>query len=201
MSPRTAEQWDQIRDQSRERLIETALSLFAQHGYAATSIRMIARSAEVSQGLLYNYFASKEALLQAIFERSMNGVSESFIVSDFASPPQAQLQELITQALTIVRRNDRFWRLWYSLRFQPEVLAGLTTLIDDWIALINAELERRLEALGVTNPALEARLLFAQIDGVAQHATLSPAQYPLEAVIQAIVARYAPLETPDGTIF
>lgn len=53
--PRTAEQLEHIRQESRERILSSALRLFARHGYAATSVRMIAREAGASLGLLYNY--------------------------------------------------------------------------------------------------------------------------------------------------
>ena len=73
--PRTQEQNQEIREATRARLLETAITLFAQHGYAHTSIRMIADRAEVSPGLLYHYFENKESLLHAVFENCMMIIS------------------------------------------------------------------------------------------------------------------------------
>lgn len=53
---------------ARERLLETAIGMFAQKGYAGTSVREIAEQAGVSKPVLYYYFKSKEGLFLAILE-------------------------------------------------------------------------------------------------------------------------------------
>jgi AcrR family transcriptional regulator len=54
---------------TRERILETALRLFAEKGYHATTLREIAAGAEVSLGLTYRYFAAKEELVIALYRR------------------------------------------------------------------------------------------------------------------------------------
>ncbi len=51
----------------RERLIESAIKLFAAEGIAATSTNRIAREAGVAAGTLFNYFATKEELIRAAY--------------------------------------------------------------------------------------------------------------------------------------
>ena len=80
--PRTAEQFEDMREASKEMLIQAALELFARYGFEKTSVRMIAEKAGVSLGLLYNYFESKETLLVTIFERGMQDVLKSFREAD-----------------------------------------------------------------------------------------------------------------------
>ncbi len=48
---------------TRERIIQTAIGLFEQHGIEAVTIDQIAASAEVGKGTIYNYFASKEDII------------------------------------------------------------------------------------------------------------------------------------------
>ena len=73
---------------------------------------------------------------------------------------------------------------------QPEVLAGLGEGIQLWTAEIRQTLEAHLREAGHPNPAIEAAILFALIDGVCQHYVLDPAGYPLDAMAEAIVVRY-----------
>ena len=47
------------------RILESARAEFAQHGWAGTTIRAVARSADVDPALVYHYFGSKEGLLDA----------------------------------------------------------------------------------------------------------------------------------------
>ena len=50
MSPRTAEQNEQIRTESKHKIMEAAFKLIAKNGYEATSIALIAKTAGVSKG-------------------------------------------------------------------------------------------------------------------------------------------------------
>ena len=56
-------------EQTREHILETALSLFAEKGYAETTMRDIAGAADCSLGLAYRYFARKEEFILALYER------------------------------------------------------------------------------------------------------------------------------------
>jgi len=52
--------------QTRERLLEGALHLFATHGYHGASMRQIADAAGMAVGGIYNHFRSKEEILVAV---------------------------------------------------------------------------------------------------------------------------------------
>ncbi|HEX6973692.1 MAG TPA: TetR/AcrR family transcriptional regulator, partial [Vicinamibacterales bacterium] len=54
-------------DATRERLYATALRLIGRRGYDQTTLRDIAKEAEVSVGLLYRYFPSKQAVVLALY--------------------------------------------------------------------------------------------------------------------------------------
>ena len=56
-------------ERTREHILETALGLFAEKGYAETTMRDIAAAADCSLGLAYRYFARKEELILALYER------------------------------------------------------------------------------------------------------------------------------------
>lgn len=55
--------------QTRAVLVDTALRLFREEGYHATTMRRIAQEAQVSAGNAYYYFDGKDALVQELYER------------------------------------------------------------------------------------------------------------------------------------
>lgn len=55
---------------TRSAIIDAALGLFREKGYEATTMRAIAAAAGVSVGNAYYYFASKEQLIQAFYDRA-----------------------------------------------------------------------------------------------------------------------------------
>jgi AcrR family transcriptional regulator len=61
---------------TKQRLLNAAKSLFAQGGYQATSMRAITGSAGVNLASANYHFGSKEALLEAVFERHIKPINE-----------------------------------------------------------------------------------------------------------------------------
>jgi AcrR family transcriptional regulator len=189
VSPRSAEANQAIRAESRALILEHALQLFAEDGYDRTTIRGIAERAGISQGLIYNYFRSKDELLRAIFEQSMADVRESFHVAEEA-PKGERTAALIRAAFAGVERNQRFWRISYGVRMQGAVLADLGEGLHRWTAEIHHTLQGYLREDGFDEPEIEGALLFAVIDGVSQHYVLDPKRYPLAQVMERLLARY-----------
>jgi len=56
----------------RVQLMEVGRSVFASHGYEATSIKEIAQKAGVSKPIVYEHFGAKEGLYAAIVDREMD---------------------------------------------------------------------------------------------------------------------------------
>ncbi|MCX6084603.1 MAG: TetR/AcrR family transcriptional regulator [Caldiserica bacterium] len=57
-------------ERRQEEILEAAASVFAAEGYAQATTREIAAAADIAEGSLYNYFASKRDILVAIISRS-----------------------------------------------------------------------------------------------------------------------------------
>ena len=55
-----------------EKLMHASVELFAEHGYAQTSVQQIVDAAGVTKGALYHYFKSKDDLLFDIYDRILS---------------------------------------------------------------------------------------------------------------------------------
>ncbi len=69
-SPATAPSAAKKSDETRTRILEAALTLFRQRGFASTTMRDIAKEAGVALGAAYYYFDSKDALVTAFYVRA-----------------------------------------------------------------------------------------------------------------------------------
>lgn len=81
---------------TRERILQVALELFAQHGYAGTSLRDIADRMRLTKAALYYHFPSKEALLDGALAPALTRVREVL-----AAVP-ADRTELVTRLVDVV---------------------------------------------------------------------------------------------------
>ena len=53
----------------RKQILDAATNIFASKGFARATIRDVAKQAGIADGTIYNYFANKEALMLALFNR------------------------------------------------------------------------------------------------------------------------------------
>jgi len=83
-----AEQRGSKSTETRERILAGALVLFAEKGYAQTTMREIAKKAECSLGLAYRYFKSKDTMVLAQYERMVADLAEE--VASLPAGPLAQ---------------------------------------------------------------------------------------------------------------
>jgi AcrR family transcriptional regulator len=75
-------------------LLEAALALFVEKGFAATRSEEVAKAAGVSKGTLYLYFPSKEELLKAVIQHFLGTEIETGIQEAAAADgPTAQVME------------------------------------------------------------------------------------------------------------
>jgi AcrR family transcriptional regulator len=93
--------------------LDTVEDLFYAKGYAETSVRDIVTSIEVTHGTFYNYFSSKEAVLEALANRHLskiyNGVEE--IAYSVRIPPNKI--ELVVYLIFLSLRKDNGWMFDY----------------------------------------------------------------------------------------
>ena len=85
-----------LKDRKRQSLLEAAVEEFRRHGFEAARVDAIAKRAQVSKRTLYNHFASKQALFDAIIELLM---AEAAAISTPDLDPGRPLRDQLIQAL------------------------------------------------------------------------------------------------------
>ena len=71
---------------TRQLLISVARELFAERGYAATSVEEIIQRAGVARGALYHHFAGKDALFRAVYEEVQTETASRVVAAALAGP-------------------------------------------------------------------------------------------------------------------
>jgi AcrR family transcriptional regulator len=159
---------------ARERILDAACDVIAEHGIDDVRIARIATLAGVSPPLVHYHFATRAALLSEALEHSFEllGDLRTTSAEDEDWTAARRLGWMIDQSLPFPGMGDREWRLWLELWGQaarrPDlrpVAAQLYARYDAWIA----EVVESGIAAGEFQPrdaAAVVQRLVAAIDGV-----------------------------------
>ncbi len=118
---------------TEENIVKAALELFYEKGYAHTSVKEITERANIAKGTFFNYFPSKEDLMQHFAEERLHTLSiflgKGYILSQ---PFQKQMEVLVRHLLTYYDLDSDFTRdLWAT------VITDNSPLIKYWMTILN----------------------------------------------------------------
>ncbi|MDH5721200.1 MAG: TetR/AcrR family transcriptional regulator [Spirochaetia bacterium] len=170
-----------MKNKSRD-ILFAALSLFSENGYHATSMRAIAKKADIVQSSIYNHYENKEAILIAIV-RLMSDEVEKTLDIDLKLSKKERIKKFTNKIKESVNKNREFWRLIHSVRMGKDLIKiinhealGLQEMIMKKISVL-LSVEKK--------PVKEAEILlfWAAIDGIIA-AFLLVENYPLDRVLE-----------------
>ena len=187
MSPRTKEQFKAIRKEKEEVIMQTALRLFAHKGFEATSVSTIAKEAGISKGLMYNYFKSKEDLLKRIIIGNLSKFLDYLQIENPESIQKGEIIQFIDGNLQQLKEEPDFFKLYFSLAFQPSVFSLLEEDIMQVFMPLVEVFTNYYAQCGEELPFVKARFLLAIFDGIGIHYVMDTQSFPLDETHDLII--------------
>ncbi len=153
----------------REQILETAVRLFAQHGFNGTSTRQIADAAGITEGLIFHYFPTKNHLLHAILasDHSYFNNLQAMLLEKQQEPVETVLTQIAIEWLATLRREQAITLVLFGeAQTNPQVHEAMQSLIERGIARLSAYLQGQ-QAAGKLRPdlplATSAHTFFASL--------------------------------------
>ncbi|PPG51844.1 MULTISPECIES: TetR/AcrR family transcriptional regulator [unclassified Rathayibacter] len=118
-SRKRRERGEADRARTRGRILDAAAALFSEHGYAATTITQIARTAGVSVQTIYLAVGAKADVLRALTAARTTGGDSEAAVTDQAwvaeiaaeTDPERQLRRLARESVALAHRAAPLWSI------------------------------------------------------------------------------------------
>ncbi|MER6346099.1 TetR/AcrR family transcriptional regulator [Streptomyces sp. NPDC001595] len=174
---------------TRDRILGAAREEFSERGYEKTSVRGIAKAADVDPALVHHYFGTKEQVFQAAVE------------TVFA--PALRAPDVIFEGPDdeVGERFARFlFGVWENPVTRTPLLAVLRSAVNNEVAaavfrrLVSHQLLRRVAArLGLPDAELRAELAAAQLVGVAMLRYVIKLEPLASTDVEVIIERVAPV--------
>ncbi len=168
---------------TEDRLLDGVLSVLAEQGVAALSVRSVAAATGVSPAQVQYYYRTKTELVRAAFE-----YAGSQFLTDVESSGADTLMDIVEHWLPLDDRRERRARIWLAY--------AAISAVDPELAAASAQLDEDLRRwFGNRNLSEHAAAqLFALIDGVTVQCLMLPQSTRSSLVERTIVPFISGLE-------
>ncbi len=185
--PRSQEQYDDIRKHKKELIMEVALELFAESGYHATSISQIAKKAKISKGLTYNYFKSKEEILDEIMEQGFNQIYNNLDINHDGILSEEEFIYFIRQNFKLLRENMQHWKLLFSLMLQPNISKTFADTYSEKAGPIFKLFYGFIQSQGSENPDKDLMAIASMLEGAFLYCVAAADVFPAKQLEEAVI--------------
>lgn len=191
MSPLTKEQFEAIREESKTKIIAVALQLFSKKGFDNTSISDIAKEAGISKGLTYNYFNSKDELLEATLLFILSNVVEVLEKGQHISDPFKRLEFFIRTNFELLKKEPDFWKMFVVLSLQLDKRSKAAKILKDYWGRLFENAINIFKEMGHENYLEMAYQYGAMMDGLSmQYILLNDPSFPFDETLEKVIQQY-----------
>lgn len=196
--PRSQEQYEEIRKQKKMLIMETALELFAENGFHTTSMSRIAKKADVSKGLAYNYFQSKQDILDEILKTGFNSIYTHFDLNHDGVLTRDEFEHFIRTSFRVIGENRRFWKLYSTLIMQSDLADSFQKKYAKQSTAIMQTLSQFIASMGSSDPEGDLMAVSSLVKGAMLILISAPDVFPVKKLEDKITAACFKIISTNG---
>jgi TetR/AcrR family acrAB operon transcriptional repressor len=188
--------------ETRNLILDTAESVFAEKGVSRTTLNDIAKAAGVTRGAIYWHFKNKADLFTAMLKRVTLPMDE-FLSNDKPSASTSMLDHILKRTLNVVQiltQNPRTQRVFDIVMHKAELVDEMAAIRDQHLAgrencleKITADLQQAIqngEIPSHINPNHAAIGIHALLDGLFCNWVLAPNNFNLPEQVNLALSNH-----------
>jgi AcrR family transcriptional regulator len=151
--PAVISRTERKKERTRKQLLEVALALFFEKGIYWTKIEDITERADVGKGTFYQYFETKEALLQELLQQGLDDLLDLTreAVAEVGTDPKALISGVVRARLDFFHAHPEYLLLFHQVR-------GLLQMKTESAKGLRDVYERHLDQLAkILSPTLNGK--------------------------------------------
>jgi len=178
--PRSQKQNKKIRKQKKQLILDTALELFAENGFHATSMNQVAKKAGVSKGLAYNYFESKQDILDEIIKTGFDSIYSHFDLNHDGILTRDEFEHFIRNSFKAISENRKFWKLYSAIIMQADLAESMMEKYGDRSQIIMQMMNQFIASMGSNDPEGDLLVISSLMKGALLIVISAPDFFPLK---------------------
>ena len=176
----------------RQKILDKSLKLFSRRGFAQTSVADIAKESNISKGLLYHYFSSKEQLFEEILTSSLNVIFEYIDINKDGILTQSELEKFILNVFKSLEQDYLNWMLVFQLFTQPELFENGIRILDNNASVTKFKnlISGYFQGKNEINPQIRTTYFISIILGISVSYIHNQVKYPLKQIVEVILEEF-----------
>ncbi|WP_103068241.1 TetR/AcrR family transcriptional regulator [Aquimarina sediminis] len=171
-------------------ILGIATRLFSERGFENTPLSSICEEANVSKGLIFHHFKSKNDLLREIFRKTTNTIIQINTTEQSSISPKAKLLELIDSFFIQLEKDKLFFQLNLSAIVQPKTRELLSDLVKERSSFILNSSKSIFDKIDSNNALILSYMFIAELDGIALNYLGIFEEYPLQKMKKHLLNKY-----------
>lgn len=155
----------------QERVLDAALTEFADQGYHQASLNRLVARAGIAKGSLYQYFPNKEGIFRYIFQIALKSVRQTLVEVKETTQEEnffIRLEKSLLAGVRFLKRHPRIYSLYLKIQFDRQI-----PFRDEFLAAVRrhageyfGSLLRRARARGELRPGVSEPAALFLLDAV-----------------------------------
>jgi AcrR family transcriptional regulator len=147
----------------REALLDATISVVGQKGLRGLTFRAVGEAAGVNNSLIAHYFGTRDAMIEAAFDRAVHESIDVSHLSEFPDNREGFIDSLTSMLSGKSDREIFVYEMVLAAHRRPEIAERVSALYSDYVKTLSESLRT---ALGERFSAERARYAFAALDGL-----------------------------------
>jgi AcrR family transcriptional regulator len=147
----------------KDALLEATIEVVGNKGLRGLTFRAVGEAAGVNNSLIAHYFGTRDALIEAAFDRAVHESIDVSHLDEFPNSREGFIDSLVSMLASNSAREIFVYEMVLEAHRRPEIAERVSALYDDYVTTLSHSLR---EALGERFSAERARYAFAALDGL-----------------------------------
>ncbi len=175
----------------KDQIVDAATKLFSERGFENTPLSLVCEKANVSKGLIFHHFNTKNDLLREIFSKTTQLIVEISISKQTNNTPQEKLLGLIESFFTQLESDKMFVQLNLNMILQPNTRIILDDLIKERSSFILNSVKSIFRDIDSKTSLVMSYAFIAELDGIALNYLCIFDEYPLQQIKKHVINKYS----------